>query len=123
MPVTFHRAFDACPEPDRALRDVLGTGATRLLTSGGASNAVDGAPRVKALCTAASGSIDLLLCGGLNATNAPQAAAIAGVNQVHAALRAYRPSPAREPDHQSLDRFAKGVVALKQSMSNCDAAN
>ena len=49
MKVTFHRAFDLCREPKRALEDIISAGAARLLTSGQARTAIEGAQLIKEL--------------------------------------------------------------------------
>src|SRR6476469_8730205 len=46
LPVTFHRAFDEAPDPNAALEDAIEAGASRVLTSGGAATALDGADRL-----------------------------------------------------------------------------
>jgi copper homeostasis protein len=42
MGVTFHRAIDWAPQMDEALEQVIDAGADRILTSGGAQNALQG---------------------------------------------------------------------------------
>lgn len=112
MPVTFHRAFDACIDPQQALLDVIETGAIRILTSGGGASALQGAPAVNALREQAFGRIGFLLCGSLRARTAHAAIAISGVHQVHAALRDHRPTKANA---QNLDSFSNAVAALKRA--------
>jgi len=42
LPVTFHRVFDAATDRDNSLKEVIQTGAARILTSGGANTAMEG---------------------------------------------------------------------------------
>ena len=49
LPVTFHRAFDELADREQGLEDVIATGATRVLTSGGAATAEEGCAELSAL--------------------------------------------------------------------------
>ena len=49
LPVTFHRAFDVVPDLDAALETLIEMGVQRVLTSGGAPTAVQGADRLASL--------------------------------------------------------------------------
>ena len=48
MTTTFHRAFDLARDPEQALEQVIASGCRRLLTSGQAPTALDGAARSQA---------------------------------------------------------------------------
>jgi copper homeostasis protein len=50
LPVTFHRAFDETPDLRQSLEEVCSTGATRILSSGGAKDALSGALACEVLC-------------------------------------------------------------------------
>jgi copper homeostasis protein len=69
LPVTFHRAFDECPDKLAALEDVIATGATRILTSGGAKSAPEGTSVLAKLIAAAGARITIIPGAGINATN------------------------------------------------------
>ena len=84
LPVTFHRAFDEVADHDAALEDVIATGAARVLTSGGAASAVEGADRLRALVEAAGDRIVVMAGGGVRAANVRAVIGRSGVREVHA---------------------------------------
>ena len=64
--VTFHRAFDVCRNPQKALEDIISLGCDRILTSGQQPTAEAGIPLLKELQLQAAGRITLLAgCGRL----------------------------------------------------------
>ncbi|WP_213804263.1 copper homeostasis protein CutC [Granulicella sp. dw_53] len=122
MQVTFHRAFDATPDLEAALDDVVQTGATRILTSGAKSSGVLGAPVVHHLREQAGDRINLMLCGGISCTTIQQVLQSSGVSEAHAALRA---SVRVEPEtgaisQESLEYFSECVRKMKQLMHSSE---
>ena len=83
LPVTFHRAFDECPDAGQALERLIDLGATRLLTSGGATTAPQGAAKIAELVRLAAGRIAILAGGGVNASNVAELVRTTGVREVH----------------------------------------
>jgi copper homeostasis protein len=83
LPVTFHRAFDECPDPARALDTVIALGVTRVLTSGGAATAPQGAATIAKLVRLAAGRISILAGGGITADNVGALVRASGVREVH----------------------------------------
>jgi len=84
LPATFHRAFDAVPDQEAALEDAIAAGASRVLTSGGAATALEGAGRLAALAHQARGRITVLAGGGVRPHNVQALLARSGVREVHA---------------------------------------
>ena len=80
--VTLHRVIDVTPDPLAALLVARGLGFTRVLTSGGASVALDGLPVLRALVAAADGGIEVMAGSGVTAANAAEIAAT-GVDALH----------------------------------------
>ena len=72
MSVTFHRAFDAAADPLTAFEDVLELGVDRLLTSGAAASALDGADLIASLVKRAAGILAIMPGGGVTAANAAE---------------------------------------------------
>ncbi|WP_337842435.1 copper homeostasis protein CutC [Rheinheimera sp.] len=76
LQVTFHRAFDALPDPLVALEQLADLGVQRILTAGTAWGSglgiLDGLPLVQQLLQQAAGRLELVLGGGVNAQNLPQ---------------------------------------------------
>ncbi len=87
LPVTFHRAFDATPDLFQALEDVIATGCTRVLTSGGAADVLTGAPTLARLIRQAGDRIDVAVGGGLRLENAEAVARITAARHFHGSLR------------------------------------
>ena len=84
MPVTFHRAFDRIANQLDALDELIDLGVERVLTSGGAATASEGAEQIAALVERAGGRIIILAGGGVRAHNVRDIIARTGVREVHA---------------------------------------
>ncbi|MDF1503292.1 copper homeostasis protein CutC [Roseisolibacter sp. H3M3-2] len=83
LAVTFHRAFDAARHADEALDALVALGIDRVLTSGGAPTAPEGAAALGALVRRAAGRLTVLAGGGLTAANVGAVVAASGVREVH----------------------------------------
>ncbi|MEV7632357.1 copper homeostasis protein CutC [Microbacterium sp. NPDC089318] len=81
-PVTVHRVIDTTPDPLAALRLARELGVTRVLTSGGASRAVDGLETLRALVREAAGGIQVMAGSGITAADVVTVAGT-GVDAVH----------------------------------------
>ncbi|MGO1072856.1 copper homeostasis protein CutC [Lysobacter sp. CA199] len=93
--VTFHRAFDASRDQNRALEAAIELGCERILTSGAASDAWQGADRIAALVEQAAGRIALMAGAGVSAQNIAVLARRARVRELHASAKAPRVSAMR----------------------------
>lgn len=83
MSVTFHRAFDVCRDPFKALNELADLGVDRILTSGQEATAVEGLELIKDLVAASAGRISIMACGNLNERNIKRVIAETGVKDVH----------------------------------------
>ena len=82
--ITFHRAFDRCRNPFRALEDIIGLGCKRILTSGQAPTALEGVELLKELRVRAAGRIGILPGGGITPENARAILDATGCTELHA---------------------------------------
>ncbi|GEK86737.1 copper homeostasis protein CutC [Microbacterium aerolatum] len=80
--VTLHRAIDVTADPIASLERAIELGLRRVLTSGGASAAIDGVDTLRAMATAAAGRIEIMAGSGVNAASA-LALADTGVDALH----------------------------------------
>lgn len=87
MSVTFHRAFDLCRHPQQALEEIIALGCNRILTSGCANTAIQGANLLKQLNEQACGRIALMAGCGVNEQNIAQLAQVTGIHQFHFSAR------------------------------------
>jgi copper homeostasis protein len=86
LQVTFHRAFDACRDMNNALEAVIATGADRILTSGGKTDAESGMSVIATLQQKAGQRIRIMAGGGIRASNVRRIAIHTGIGEVHTSL-------------------------------------
>ncbi|WP_285114449.1 copper homeostasis protein CutC [Leifsonia sp. fls2-241-R2A-40a] len=82
-PVTFHKAFDQVPDRSEALEQLADLGVARVLTSGGAMTALDGAEELARLVEQAGDRVAILAGGGVRPANAAEVVERSGVCEVH----------------------------------------
>jgi len=83
IPVTFHRAFDLVADKAASLETLIDAGVSRVLTSGGAPTALQGAATLAALVSQARGRIAIVAGGGVRAHNVRETIARTDVREVH----------------------------------------
>jgi len=86
LPLTFHRAFDDCRDLRGALEEVIQTGASRILTSGGAQSALEGAAILAELVAAAGSRITIVPGAGISASNIAMVVRETGAREFHSGL-------------------------------------
>ncbi len=87
MEVTFHRAFDRCKEPLKALEDIFATGCKRILTSGQVPNAADATPLLKKLVEQAGDRIIIMPGSGVRSNNIKEIIQATGAKEIHSSAR------------------------------------
>lgn len=87
MTFTFHRAFDLCADPEKALEEIIRAGCTCLLSSGLAISAYHGIDALTAINLQAAGRIDIMPGAGINAFNCREIIDRTGVRIIHATAR------------------------------------
>lgn len=92
MNVTFHRAFDLCRDPFKAIDEICSLGCNRILTSGQAPSAEAGVELLSKLNDYAHGRLKILAGGGINPSNAAKIIQATGISEVHASARSKMPS-------------------------------
>jgi copper homeostasis protein len=83
MKVTFHRAFDMCQYPGKALEDIISTGADRLLTSGQKRDASEGSEMIANLVKQSENHIIIMPGGGIDESNISSIARTTGASEFH----------------------------------------
>lgn len=112
LEVTFHRAFDQAPDQVQALEEVIATDATRILTTGGAATARQGAGTLKRLVDSAGKRIVIMPGGGLDAANVAEIAAQTGAREFHSGLGSVLPYGSN-----NLQRFETEIHAMKRHLN------
>lgn len=84
LSVTFHRAFDVARDADEALDALLEVGVDRVLSSGRARSAADGAATLARMVKRAGGALVVMAGGGVRAEGVQRLLEETGVGEVHA---------------------------------------
>jgi copper homeostasis protein len=93
LPVTFHRAFDVTPDQSEALETLVACGVQRVLTSGGAPSALEGADQLRALVVQAAGRIGVLAGGSIWKEQIPELVRRSGVTEIHVRWTRFAQTP------------------------------
>lgn len=112
-----HRCFDLTPDPFTALEQLIDLGFDRVLTSGQAKTAIDGADVIAKLVDQANGRIEILAGSGIRPHNVRHLIAHTGVTQVHASCFS---DP--EPTHGNIDYGPTLSVSAEKVCSLIEAA-
>ena len=126
---TFHRAFDMCRDPHKAVPDIISLGCDRILTSGQAGNALDGSQLIGKLQKEFP-EIIFIAAGGISPDNVSDIIRYTGVSEIHASAKTivgstmtYR-NPGVSMGKPDADEYSRqttdsGIVKLiKRSMLN-----
>ena len=87
LSVTFHRAFDMCRDPRKALEELVSLGIDRILTSGQEASCLEGLDVLCALQKQAAGRIIIMPGGGITTRNVQKIVSMTGVTEVHLSAR------------------------------------
>ena len=87
LSITFHRAFDECRHPEKALEEIIALGCERLLTSGQAATAEEGTPLLRRLVEQARGRILIMPGAGVSPKNAQRIIEETGAIELHGSLQ------------------------------------
>lgn len=116
METTFHRAVDMTADYTQAIRDIIDTGCTRILTSGGYDKALEGIGSIAQAVAIADGRIEIMAGSGVSSHNALQLVAT-GVNALHFSAKRMEESGMRYRNPRismggsaSIDEFALRTV-------------
>lgn len=109
MGVTCNRAFDATPDPFKALEDIIEAGCERVLTSGQASAAPDAGEVLGKLVKQANNRISIMPGAGVRSTNIKKLIKESGAYEYHTSARKIVPDPML---YQNLNVTDKGDIYL-----------
>ena len=120
---TFHRAIDMTEDYQQAVEDIIHTGCTRILTSGGYDKAIDGIDNIAQAVARAAHRIEIMAGSGVTAGNARQLAST-GIDALH--FSAKKMIPGKMLYHNprismggtsTIDEYALRVVDEKEAQA------
>jgi len=89
MEVTFHRAFDMCNKPILALKQLMTTGISRILTSGARQTAIEGKMLIAQLVNLAGNTITIMPGSGVNHKNLKELIQTTGAHEFHSSAKTF----------------------------------
>lgn len=89
----FHRAFDVAQDPEKVLSQLITLGCDRILTSGLAEKAIDGAALLRRLQATYGDDIQLCVGAGVSAATVKDLIAQTDIQQYHASCKDWYPDP------------------------------
>jgi len=89
MPVAFHRAFDMSNDLEKALEDLIDLRMVRVLSSGGASSAIQGAEKLAQLIEQANGRMSIMPGARVNKNNIQELISKTGATEFHASAKVF----------------------------------
>ena len=117
LSVSFHRAFDFTPDPFAALDTLASLGVDRVLSSGHAPTALEGADTLAALVRHSRGRVTVMAGGSVRESNVREIVERTGVREVH--VRATRvastPRPAHAPELRIRKAFPDDDLAWEET--------
>ena len=120
---TFHRAIDMSEDYLQAVEDIIRTGCTRILTSGGYDKAIDGIDNIAQAVARAAHRIEIMAGSGVTAGNARQLAST-GIDALHFSAKKMIPGRMlyRNPrismgGTSTIDEYALRVVDEKEAQT------
>lgn len=114
MGITFHRAFDLVRDQARALEDIIALRAERVLTSGGARSALEGAERIRERVVQANGRLLVMPGAGVTPGNIARIAALTGAHELHASAKRAHASGMTHRPADTLD-MADGEIRTDEA--------
>lgn len=87
LQTTFHRAFDRCKNPFKALEEIIKMGFDRILTSGQEITAIKGASLISALIEKANGRTIIMPGAGIRPENLKELIAQTGATEYHSTAK------------------------------------
>ena len=113
MEVTFHRAFDSCPNQPQALEDIIALGCQRVLTSGGQPTAARGQAQLATLVAQAAERIGIMPGAGVSAANIQELARQTGAREFHTSAKRQWPANPADGLFQA-ERFETDATLVAQ---------
>lgn len=87
--ITFHRAFDRCKNPFKALEEIIEMGFDRILTSGMENSAIKGASLISRLIEQANGRILIMPGAGIRPENLKELINKTGATEFHSTAKSF----------------------------------